>query len=312
VLDSLNGKGGCDWPCVRDNQRFQKNPVRPYKGCDNMGHGDVVRGRMDQKFFAQFPRKSLQYISGVWILDNTKLPPVAETRAAAESLFVNMAGAWKGFGDQGFFANFFYDSAAILPECHIKPKAWDHVFHVNINAAIQGKGIENRGVRFKHFYKAATGLDSICHGPAMDDADRFVKNCTGVPTTLTGSWIPEPLPCTGFQHVQHSDMWIFAAATAGCSDSNHGKCHIKMVQLDTNAVWIAAGAHETTPGFVMNRQSVSNAWDNHRIKAPSDTYVVECPQFVERAGPSQATFDSLAQPKAVKGVESAVPTDMSA
>ena len=98
--------------------------------CDNM-FVDVDRRRVNNNpttrslFWSHFPRKSIAYISGVWLLDNTKLPSITDTRAAAESLFVNLDPAWQSFGDQGFFANYFYDNSAILPECHLSnPKAW--------------------------------------------------------------------------------------------------------------------------------------------------------------------------------------------
>jgi len=171
VKSSLTGKDtNCGWDCAKNNQRFQRPGAVAI--CDNM-FVDVDRKRLNTDvrsrglFWSHFPRKSIAYISGVWLLDNTKLPSIEDTRAAAESLFVNLDAAWQGFGDQGFYANYFYDNAAILPECHLSnPKAWDHVFHTNANSAIVGRG--EHGPRFKRYYKNGTGLDQICHGKPFD------------------------------------------------------------------------------------------------------------------------------------------------
>ena len=127
----------------------------------------LVATNRSHLFWSHFPRKSIAYISGVWLLDNTKLPSITETRDAANSLFVNLDPAWQSFGDQGFFANYFYDNSAILPECHLaNPKAWDHVFHSGVIGAVKGHGVH--GPRFKKFYKDATGLTDICRGISFD------------------------------------------------------------------------------------------------------------------------------------------------
>ena len=104
--------------------------------CDSFD--DLQRSRVEsndtngQRFRAHFPRKSFPYISGVFLLDLAKLPTPAETRSLALRLLLDFGFAWLSFGDQGWFTTFFYDAAAILPECGVQPPAWRHIFHTSV------------------------------------------------------------------------------------------------------------------------------------------------------------------------------------
>jgi len=115
----------CTWECARGKTRRPK--AKGFEQCDNLGWG-TNRNLATRNFWTRFPRKNLAYQSGVFLVDYAKLPPPGETRSAAKLLFERFPRLWRGFGDQEFFANLFYDSAAILPECYVLPMSMHHVF----------------------------------------------------------------------------------------------------------------------------------------------------------------------------------------
>lgn len=157
----------CTWECARGKTRRPK--AKGFEQCDNLGWG-TNRNLATRNFWTRFPRKNLAYQSGVFLVDYAKLPPPGETRSAAKLLFERFPRLWRGFGDQEFFANLFYDSAAILPECYVLPMSMHHVFHNNVDNVMatsdkQGTTGHWSIEEYHKMYHAATGLAQHCVGP---------------------------------------------------------------------------------------------------------------------------------------------------
>ena len=157
----------CSWACARGKAR--RPTAKTFQQCDNLGWG-TNRNVATRSFWTRFPRKNLAYQSGVFLVDYAKLPPPGETRSAAKLLFERFPRLWRGFGDQEFFANLFYDSAAILPECYVLPMSMHHVFHNNVDKVMATS--DKNGTtghwsieEYHKMYRAATGLDQHCVGP---------------------------------------------------------------------------------------------------------------------------------------------------
>lgn len=178
ALQNESGHSGpCGWRCMDENSRFdpaRRQPVDSH--CDSFD--DLQRSRVEgnstngRNFRARFPRKSFPYISGVFLLDLTRLPPPAETRSLALRLLLDFEFAWLSFGDQGWFTTFFYDAAAILPECGVHPPAWRHIFHTAVADVVRPKVVRAPDLspppppslqrEFARRYSNVTGSEAVC------------------------------------------------------------------------------------------------------------------------------------------------------
>ena len=124
-----------------------------------------------RSFWTRFPRKNLAYQSGVFLVDYAGAAPARGDEIGCQAaLRWRFRRLWRGFGDQEFFANLFYDSAAILPECYVLPMSMHHVFHNNVDKVMatsdkQGTTGHWSIEAYHKMYRAATGLDQHCVGP---------------------------------------------------------------------------------------------------------------------------------------------------